>query len=270
MIAAAAQAASTTQTRTAPPTPPAHGIVAWLPEPSSRAVSSMTAVPQEAARASCRPSHGISHETARLARPANVAKPTNGATIRFAGMENTGSSGSMSTWIGRVNTCAAMVMDRASATNRGRTGSIHALRVSANSTMPSTAAQDRANPKLCDMCGHAISIANVVQLNDAIAWPRLPMNRHAAPDNPIKSARDTESDGNTHADSMMYDMATSSAVNRRGRRKNEQTERTNAAVTARWPPLTAMRCTIPDLWNASSTCAAYVESMSAPSPSAGT
>ena len=136
--------------------------------------------------------------------------------------------------------------------------------------MPSTAAQDRANPKLCDMCGHAISIANVVQLNDAIAWPRLPMNRHAAPDNPIKSARDTESDGNTHADSMMYDMATSSAVNRRGRRKNEQTERTNAAVTARWPPLTAMRCTIPDLWNASSTCAAYVESMSAPSPSAGT
>lgn len=230
----------------------------------------MTAVPQEAARASCRPSHGISHETARLARPANVAKPTNGATIRFAGMENTGNSGSMSTWIGRVNTCAAMVMDRALATNRGRTGSIHALRVSANNTMPSTAAQDRANPKLCDMCGHAISIANVVQLNDAIAWPRLPMNRHAAPDNPIKSARDTESDGNTHADSMMYDMATSSAVNRRGRRKNEQTERTNAAVTARWPPLTAMRCTIPDLWNASSTCAAYVESMSVPSPSAGT
>ena len=135
---------------------------------SSRAVSSMTAVPRSA-RASCRPSHGISHETARLAKPANVAKPTNGATIRFAGMENTGSSGSMSTWIGRVNTCAAMVMDRASATNRGRTGSIHALRVSANSTMPSTAAQDRANPKLCDMCGHAISIANVVQLNDAIA-----------------------------------------------------------------------------------------------------
>ena len=64
----------------------------------------MTAVPREAARAGCRPSHGISHETARLARPANVAKPTNGATIRFAGMENTGSSGSMSTWIGRVNT----------------------------------------------------------------------------------------------------------------------------------------------------------------------
>ena len=92
----------------------------------------------------------------------------------------------------------------------------------------------------------------------------------AAPDNPIKSERETESDGNTHADCMMYDMATSSAVNRRGRRKNEQTERTNAAVTARWPPLTAMRCTIPDLWNASSTCAAYVESMSVPSPSAGT
>ncbi len=78
-----------------------HGIVAWLPEPSSRAVSSMTAVPQEAARASCRPSHGISHRRQDWPGRPYVAKPTNGATIRFAGMENTGSSGSMSTWIGR-------------------------------------------------------------------------------------------------------------------------------------------------------------------------
>ena len=122
--------------------------------------------------------------------------------------------------------------------------------------MPSTAAQDRANPKLCDMCGHAISIANVVQLNDAIACPRLPRNWHAAPDRPIISARDTESDGNTHADNMTYAEATSNAETRRGARKNEQTPRTNAATTARWPPLTAMRCTIPERRNASSTCVA--------------
>lgn len=69
---------------------------------------------------------------------------------------------------------------------------------------------------------------------------------------------------NTHIDSMMYDMPMAMAVTRLGNRKNEQVVRTRVAITARCPPLTAIRCSMPERWKASSSRLAYVESMPVP------
>ena len=57
-----------------------------------------------------------------------------------------------------------MVMAMVCAMNAGMIGVSHAPNGPANSTMPSTAAHDNANPKLRDMCGLTMSMPNVVQL----------------------------------------------------------------------------------------------------------
>ena len=150
------------------------------------------------------------------------------------------------------------------AMNAGMIGVSHALNGPANSTMPSTAAHDSANPKLRDMCGLTMSMPKVVQLRAVKACVLRPRNRKPAPAKPISRARDTESEGNTHIDSMMYDMPMAMAVTRLGNRKNEQVVRIRVAITARCPPLTAIRCSMPERWKASSSRLAYVESMPVP------
>ncbi len=251
-----AHTASIAQISSAPCMPPDHATVAWSPVPRLRDTYSITAVPHDAVYASRKPVVGVAQDMNRLDSPASVEKLTRGDTIRLAGMEKTGSSGSISTCMGRVKSCAAMVMDIDSAMNSGMTGCSHACIWLANSTMPSTAAQERAKPKLCDMYGLMMSIARVVQHSVANDWLRLPMNRHVVEASPIIKALETESDGYTQMARNVYAHAISNAVARRGTRKNEHAVLTNAAITARWPPLTAMRCSIPDFLNAFSTCLA--------------
>ena len=105
-----------------------------------------------------------------------------------------------------------MVMAMVCAMNAGMIGVSHAPNGPANSTMPSTAAHDNANPKLRDMCGLTMSMPNVVQLRVDRACVLRPRNRKPAPPKPINRARDTESEGNTHIASMMYDMPMAMAV----------------------------------------------------------
>ena len=157
-----------------------------------------------------------------------------------------------------------MVMAMVCAMNAGMIGVSHALNGPANSTRPSTAVHDSANPKLRDMCGLAMSMPKVVQLRMAKACVLRPRNRKPAPPKPISRARDTESEGNTHIVSMMYDMPMAMAVTRLGSSRNEQAARTMVATTARCPPLTAIRCSMPERWKASSSRLAYVESMPVP------
>ena len=156
-----------------------------------------------------------------------------------------------------------MVMAMVCAMNAGMIGVSHAPNGPANSTMPSTAAHDNANPKLRDMCGLTMSMPNVVQLRVDRACVLRPRNRKPAPAKPMR-ARDTESDGNTHIASMMYDAPMAMAVTRLGSSRNEQTARTRVATTARCPPLTAIRCSMPERWKAFSSRLAYVESIPVP------
>lgn len=106
----------------------------------------MTRVPADAIRANTPASHGMYHAQASAIRPAIVAIFTNGETSRLAGMDSNGSSGSISTWIGKVSDCAAMVIASMSAimsgSNRDRTSLIRPE----NSTMPNTADADNAKP----------------------------------------------------------------------------------------------------------------------------
>ena len=157
-----------------------------------------------------------------------------------------------------------MVMAMVCAMNAGMIGVSHAPNGPANSTMPSTAAHDNANPKLRDMCGLTMSMPNVVQLRVDRACVLRPRNRKPAPAKPMSRARDTESDGNTHIASMMYDAPMAMAVTRLGSSRNEQMARTRVATTARCPPLTAIRCSMPERWKAFSSRLAYVESIPVP------
>ena len=59
-----------------------------------------------------------------------------------------------------------------------------------------------------------MSMPKVVQFEDGQSLCSSPEEQEAPPAKPISRARDTESEGNTHIDNMMYDMPMAMAVTR--------------------------------------------------------
>ena len=81
----------------APTTPSFHGSVAISLLPSHIATRSITNVPHDDTHANTPAHHGMHHARANDIKPVMVDSPTNGATSRFAGTDNNGNSGSIST-----------------------------------------------------------------------------------------------------------------------------------------------------------------------------
>ncbi len=138
--------------------------------PNRPAAKAIGRVHHEATVANMGATGGHTVAQRQASRPVMVARSVNGATMRFAGMDQRGTCGLMRICTGRVNTCALTVIASACAAPRGIHRAHHAWMRGIIMAMPHTAEHDRAKPKFAARVGSVNNANMVVQHSACIVW----------------------------------------------------------------------------------------------------